>query len=105
MNKIAFDSIPGKKCAYSQYCKLPREKQIRYAEKYLEMRINEKGLKGKYLTGGQLYTLIWRPNDINKSSIVRKAQDKVNESKKVPEQFKSQNKTSTTKGKKLNVKM
>ena len=105
MDKEAFDSIPGKKCTYAQYCKLPREKQIKYSEKYLQMRIDEKGLKGKKLTGGQLYTLIWRPRDINKPQIVNQAQEKVNKAKKVPEKFKTQDKSAKSKGKKLNVKM
>lgn len=104
MNKTAFDSIPDRKCTYSQYCRLPREKQLKYAEKYLKMRIEEKGLKGKKLTGGQLYTLVWRPNDINKPQIVTQAQKKVNESKQIPTKLKQKLGASESKGKKLNVK-
>lgn len=101
MDKTAFDSIPDRKCTYSQYCKLPREKQLNYAEKYLQMRINEKGLKGKNLTGGQLYTLIWRPADINKKSTVNEAQKRVNAAKQVPATMK---KTKLAMGKNENKK-
>lgn len=84
MDKESFDSIPNRKCTYTQYCKLPREKQLQYAEKYLQMRIDEKGLTGKHLTGGQLYTLIRRPESITKKSDVEKYQRLIDKIKKVP---------------------
>lgn len=84
MDKESFDSIPNRKCTYTQYCKLPREKQLQYAEKYLQMRIDEKGLTGKHLTGGQLYTLIRRPASITKKSDVEKYQRLIDKVKKVP---------------------
>lgn len=87
MNKTAFDSIPNRKCTYTQYCKLPREKQLQYAEKYLQMRIDEKGLTGKHLTGGQLYTLIRRPASITKKADVEKYQRLIDKIKKVPSRY------------------
>lgn len=84
IDKESFDSIPNRKCTYTQYCKLPREKQLQYAEKYLQMRIDEKGLTGKHLTGGQLYTLIRRPASITKKSDVEKYQRLIDKIKKVP---------------------
>ena len=84
IDKESFDSIPNRKCTYTQYCKLPREKQLQYAEKYLQMRIDEKGLTGKHLTGGQLYTLIRRPASITKKSDVEKYQRLIDKVKKVP---------------------
>ena len=84
MDKESFDSIPNRKCTYTQYCKLPREKQLQYAEKYLQMRIDEKGLTGKHLTGGQLYTLIRRPASITKKSDVEKYQRLIDKIKKIP---------------------
>ena len=84
MDKESFDSIPNRKCTYTQYCKLPREKQLQYAEKYLQMRIDEKGLTGKHLTGGQLYTLIRRPASNTKKSDVEKYQRLIDKIKKVP---------------------
>ena len=84
MDKESFDSIPNRKCTYTQYCKLPREKQLQYAEKYLQMRIDETGLTGKHLTGGQLYTLIRRPASITKKSDVEKYQRLIDKIKKVP---------------------
>ena len=84
MDKESFDSIPNRKCTYTQYCKLPREKQLQYAEKYLQMRIDEKGLTGKHLTGGQLYTLIRRPKSITKKADVEKYQRLIDKIKKVP---------------------
>ena len=84
IDKESFDSITNRKCTYTQYCKLPREKQLQYAEKYLQMRIDEKGLTGKHLTGGQLYTLIRRPASITKKSDVEKYQRLIDKVKKVP---------------------
>lgn len=88
MDKESFDSIPNRKCTYTQYCKLPREKQLQYAEKYLQMRIDEKGLTGKHLTGGQLYTLIRHPKSITKKSDVEKYQRLIDKVKKVPLRYK-----------------
>lgn len=87
IDKASFDSIPDRKCTYTQYCKLPREKQLQYAEKYLQMRIDEKGLTGKRLTGGQLYTLIRRPASITKKADVERYQKLINKIKKVPSQY------------------
>lgn len=89
MDKMSFDSINvDKKCTYEQYTKLPREKQIKYSEAYLKFRIEEKGLTGKKLTGGQVYTLIRRPKDINNPSVVRRNQKYVDKAKQVPSQMK-----------------
>lgn len=88
IDKESFDSIPNRKCKYTQYCKLPREKQLQYAEKYLQMRIDEKGLTGKHLTGGQLYTLIRRPASITKKADVEKYQRLIDKIKKVPLRYK-----------------
>lgn len=75
---------------YKEYAKLPREKQLKYAEAYLKFRIDEKGLTGKKLTGGQLYTLIRVPNSINNSKEVKKHQEYINKAKKVPSEIKKQ---------------
>ncbi len=92
MDKTSFDSLEVKnKCTYSEYCQLPREKQLKYAEAYLKFRIDEKGLSGKKLSGGQIYTLIHRPKDIDKPSAVRVHQRRVDEAKKVPEKMKKIN--------------
>lgn len=73
MDKMTFDSLEIKnKCSYNDYCTLPREKQLKYTEAYLKFRINEKGLKGKRLSGGQVYTLIRRPADIHNRGVVNK---------------------------------
>ncbi len=92
MDKVSFDSLEVKnKCTYAEYCKLPREKQLKYAEAYLKFRIDEKGLAGKKLSGGQIYTLIHRPKDINNPSTVRVHQRHVDDAKKVPEKMKKIN--------------
>ncbi len=84
-----------RKISYNQYKKLPREEQIKYTETYLQYRINEKGLSGKKLTAGQLYTLIRRPTDINKPSIVRTNQKIIND---VKTKYKNNLKLLDTKG-------
>ena len=111
MDKITFDSIPGKKCSYAQYCKLPREKQLKYAEDYLKMRIDENGLEGKRLSGGQIWTLIHRPSDINKPKVVQEHQKKVDKTKLIPNKIKQEmkneeakQKSTQTQKKKLNIK-
>ncbi len=92
MDKMTFDSLEVKnKCTYREYCRLPREKQLKYTEAYLKFRIDEKGLKGKRLSGGQIYTLIRRPADINKPSTVRAHQRSVDDAKKVPAKMKKLN--------------
>lgn len=69
---------------YEKYAKLPREKQLLYAEAYLKFRIDEKGLTGKRLTGGQLWTLIKRPKAINDEKFVSNVQKKVDKTKQIP---------------------
>lgn len=123
IDKMSFDSIPNTKCTYSQYCALPREKQIKYVEKYLKMRIDEQGLKG-FLSGGQLYTLVRRPKSVRTKSEVVKNQKLVTDARKVPAKIKKEkaeldkktkansksnsstktNTKSNTKQKKLNIK-
>lgn len=115
IDKMSFDSIPDTKCSYSQYCRLPREKQLKYVEKYLKMRIDEQGLKG-FLSGGQLYTLVRRPKAVHTRSEVKKNQQLVTDARKVPAKIKKEkeeyektiksnsNSGSESKPKKLNVK-
>ena len=92
MDKTTFDNLPVKnKCTYAQYCKLPREKQLKYAEAYIKYRKKEKGLTGKKLSGGQIYTLIHRPKDVDRPSAVRIHQRRVDEAKKVPAKMKKLN--------------
>ncbi len=92
MDKVTFDSLKvDNKCTYAQYCKLPREKQLKYVEAYLKFRIEEKGLSGKRLSGGQIYTLIHRPKDVDKPSALRIHQRHVDEAKKVPAKMKKIN--------------
>lgn len=119
IDKMSFDSIPDTKCSYSQYCNLPREKQIKYVEKYLKMRITQEKLKG-FVSGGQLYTLVRRPKYVRTKSEVVKNQNLVNDARKVPAKIKKEkaelekktkansksnsNTKSNTKTKKLNIK-
>lgn len=119
IDKMSFDSIPDTKCTYSQYCALPREKQIKYVEKYLKMRIDEQGLKG-FLSGGQLYTLVRKPKYVRTRSVVTENQKLVTDARKVPAKIKKEkeelekktkansksnsNTNSNTKPKKLNIK-
>ena len=119
IDKMSFDSIPNTKCTYSQYCALPREKQIKYVEKYLKMRIDEQGLKG-FLSGGQLYTLVRRPKSVRTKRVVIENQKLVTDARKVPAKIKKEkaelekktkansksnsNTKSNTKQKKLNIK-
>ena len=92
MDKMTFDSLEMKnKCSYREYCRLPREKQLKYTEAYLKFRIREKGLKGKSLSGGQVYTLIRRPADIHNHVVVNRHQKTVDETKKVPAKMKKLN--------------
>lgn len=73
----------GKDCkldpnmTYAKYAKLPREKQLLYSEAYLKFRINEKGLNGQRLTGGQVWTLINSPANINNPSFVDRNQKRI----------------------------
>lgn len=92
MDKMTFDSLAIRnKCSYNDYCTLPREKQLKYTEAYLKFRINEKGLKGKRLSGGQIYTLIRRPAEIHNRGVVNKHQKSVDDAKKIPAKMKKLN--------------
>ena len=88
MDKTSFDSLRVEnKCTYREYCKLSREKQLKYVEAYLKHRIEEKGLEGKKLSGGQLWTLIKRPANINNSVYIRNQQKTVEKLKKEPSKY------------------
>lgn len=67
-----------------EYKKLPREKQIKYSEAYVQFRIDEKNLTGKKLSGGQLWTLIKRPASINNKKFVNKLQKIIDNAKNLP---------------------
>ena len=93
MDKETFENCIKLKnrCTYEQYCKLPREEQLKYAEEYLRFRINEKGLTGKKLSGGEIYTLIHVPSHIHNSEEIKKHQARVDRAKKVPLKYKKMN--------------
>ena len=83
IDKKTFDNIcKSSDITYEQYCKLPREKQLKYTGIYLQYRIKEAGLKGK-VSGAQIYALIHRPIDINKQSELQERQNKINNAKKI----------------------
>ena len=67
-----------------EYKKLPREKQIKYSEAYVQFRIDEKKLTGKKLSGGQLWTLIKRPASINNKKFINKLQKIIDNAKNIP---------------------
>ena len=76
IDKTTYNSIfKNYKCSYEQFKKLPREKQLLFAQDYLKYRIKTAG-KGldKYIdnngniNGGALYALIWRPGDFETKS-------------------------------------
>lgn len=75
------------KMTYDKYAKLPREQQIKYAEAYLKFRIDEAGLTGKKLNGGQLYVLIHVPSHIDNPKEVKKHQAYIAKAKKVPSEI------------------
>ncbi len=88
MDKRSFDSLQvDNKCTYEEYCKLPREKQLKYVEAYLKYRIEEKGLTGKKLSGGQLWTLIKRPASIHDNAFVKRQQKHVDALKREPSKY------------------
>ena len=80
----------GKNCkldkniTMEKYINLPREEQLKYAEAYLQFRIDEKKLTGKKLSGGQLWTLIKSPARINNKNFVKKIQTKIDNLKLIP---------------------
>ena len=67
-----------------KYINLPREEQLKYAEAYLQFRIDEKKLTGKKLSGGELWTLIKSPAKINNKNFVKKIQTKIDNLKLIP---------------------
>ena len=73
-----------KKITMEEYIKLPREKQIKYSEAYVQFRIDEKKLTGKKLSGGQVWTLIKRPASINNKKFVNKLQKIIDNAKNIP---------------------
>lgn len=96
MDKSAFKAAvaharttEGKNCkldpnmTYEKYAKLPREKQLKYSEAYIKFRIDEKGLTGKKLTGGQLWTLINSPKKINNPKFVTRNQARIDKIQKL----------------------
>lgn len=80
----------GKNCkldkniTMEKYINLPREEQLKYAEAYLQFRIDEKKLTGKKLSGGELWTLIKSPAKINNKNFVKKIQTKIDNLKLIP---------------------
>lgn len=83
MDKKTFDNIcKSSGITYEQYCKLSREKQLKYTEIYLKYRIKEAGLKGK-VSGAQIYALIHRPADVNKKSELMERQRRINRAKNI----------------------
>lgn len=73
-----------KNITMAKYTKLSREEQLKYAEAYLKFRIDEKKLTGKKLSGGQLWTLIKRPASIKDKNFVKKIQQRIDSTKKIP---------------------
>lgn len=73
-----------KNVTISEYHKMPREQQIKYSEAYIQFRIDEKKLTGKKLSGGQLWTLIKRPSNINNKKFINKLQRIIDNTKNLP---------------------
>ena len=73
-----------KNITMEKYINLSREEQLKYAEAYLQFRIDEYHLNGKKLTGGQLWTLIKRPASINSKKFVKKIQKEIDSIKQIP---------------------
>lgn len=92
----------GKDCkldpnmTFAKYAKLPREKQLLYSEAYLKFRINEKGLTGQKLSGGQLWTLINSPANIKNSAFIAKNQAKIDKIQEKVSKFNERQKLNTT---------
>ncbi len=87
--KHAFETMKencklDKNITMQKYINLSREEQLKYAEAYLQFRIDEKHLNGKKLTGGQLWTLIKRPASINNKKFVAKVQHQIDSIKQIP---------------------
>ena len=82
------------KMTLAKYAKLPREKQLKYSEAYIKFRIDEKGLTGKKLTGGQLWTLINSPKNINNQKFVDKNQTRIDKVQKLLTKYEDQPKLS-----------
>ena len=81
-NACEFANLP--KISIKNYKKLPREKQLKYAEAYIKFRIDEKNLTGKKLSGGKLWALIKSPKRFNNNSFVKNLQKKIDQAKKIP---------------------
>ena len=61
-------NIGKDKISFDEYRHLSPEKQFKYAEAYIKYRIHEKGLNGRKIPSNQLWALIHRPSDYDKSS-------------------------------------
>lgn len=73
-----------KNVTITEYYNMPREQQIKYSEAYIQFRIDEKKLTGKKLSGGQLWTLIKRPSNINNKKFINKLQRIIDNTKNLP---------------------
>lgn len=62
------------KISFSQYCNLPREKQFKYSEYYLNYRIHEHKLNNSRISSIQLWALIHRPAKCREKAELRDRQ-------------------------------
>ncbi len=73
-----------KNITFNEYKNLSANEQLKYAEAYLNFRIDDKGLHGKKLSGAECWTLIKRPGSINNKNFVNKLQKTIDSTKKIP---------------------
>ncbi|CCY63105.1 MAG: hypothetical protein ACLSA2_07000 [Candidatus Gastranaerophilaceae bacterium] len=84
IKKYGEKSPVDKNMTMEKYLKLPREKQLIYAEAYLDMLKDTSGLKGKKIDGGQLWAMIKSPKNVNNKKFRDKLTHTLDSLKRVP---------------------
>ncbi len=84
IKKYGENSSVDKNMTMEKYLKLPREKQLVYAEAYLDMLKDLSGLKDKKIDGGQLWAMIKSPKNVNNKKFRDKLTHTLDSLKKVP---------------------
>lgn len=77
----------NKKMSIDHFVKLSREEQLPYVEAYLNMIKDDCGLKGKKLSGAQLWTFVLSPKNIDNKAFLKNVEAKLDSIKRIPKNY------------------
>lgn len=87
LNKHGKNSRVDADMTMENYLKLSREKQLIYAEAYIDMLKDECGLKDKKIDGGQLWATIKSPKNVHNKKFRDKLTSMIESIKEVPAKY------------------